>query len=55
MAATHEHAKDAAPACTTPRDRLPVWRVGTAGGLVGTLCRVGPTVLALTTWLGTFA
>lgn len=28
-------------------DRLPVWRMGVAGGLVGILCCVGPTVLAL--------
>lgn len=28
-------------------DRLPVWRVGLAGGLVGIMCCVGPTVLAL--------
>jgi hypothetical protein len=27
--------------------RLPVWRIGIAGGLVGILCCVGPTVLAL--------
>ncbi|MGH3859679.1 hypothetical protein [Actinokineospora sp.] len=26
---------------------LPVWRMGLAGGLVGILCCVGPTVLAL--------
>ncbi len=26
---------------------LPVWRIGITGGLVGILCRVGPTVLAL--------
>lgn len=26
---------------------LPVWRVGLAGGVVGILCCVGPTVLAL--------
>jgi len=26
---------------------LPWWRVGIAGGLVGILCCVGPTVLAL--------
>lgn len=26
---------------------LPVWRIGIAGGLVGILCCVGPTVLAL--------
>ncbi len=29
------------------RDRLPVWRIGLTGGLVGILCCVGPTVLAL--------
>ncbi|MDQ0381438.1 hypothetical protein [Amycolatopsis thermophila] len=28
-------------------DRLPTWRIGLAGGLVGILCCVGPTVLAL--------
>ncbi len=28
-------------------DRLPVWRMGLTGGLVGMLCGVGPTVLAL--------
>jgi lipoprotein signal peptidase len=27
--------------------RLPVWRIGLLGGLVGILCCVGPTVLAL--------
>lgn len=27
--------------------KLPVWRVGLAGGVVGILCCVGPTVLAL--------
>ncbi|MDV6013632.1 hypothetical protein [Haloechinothrix sp. LS1_15] len=31
----------------TVRQRLPVWRTGLAGGLVGILCCVGPTVLAL--------
>jgi hypothetical protein len=30
-----------------PSDRLPVWRIGITGGLVGILCCVGPTVLAL--------
>jgi len=30
----------------TRRD-LPVWRIGLLGGLVGMLCCVGPTVLAL--------
>ena len=28
-------------------DDLPVWRIGVLGGLVGILCCVGPTVLAL--------
>lgn len=28
-------------------DRLPVWRMGLTGGLVGILCCVGPTMLAL--------
>ena len=28
-------------------DRLPAWRVGATGGLVGILCCVRPTVLAL--------
>jgi cytochrome c biogenesis protein CcdA len=31
----------------TKADRLPVWRIGLAGGLVGILSCVGPTVLAL--------
>lgn len=31
----------------TKSDRLPVWRMGLTGGLVGILCCVGPTVLAL--------
>jgi hypothetical protein len=31
----------------TRTDRLPVWRMGLASGLVGILCCVGPTVLAL--------
>jgi hypothetical protein len=30
-----------------PTDRLPVWRIGVTGGLVGILCCVGPTVLAV--------
>ena len=30
-----------------PSDRLPVWRIGITGGVVGILCCVGPTVLAL--------
>lgn len=28
-------------------DRLPVWRIGLTGGVVGILCCVGPTVLGL--------
>lgn len=28
-------------------ERLPVWRMGLTGGVVGVLCCVGPTVLAL--------
>lgn len=28
-------------------DGLPIWRIGVSGGLVGILCCVGPTVLAL--------
>ena len=28
-------------------DRLPIWRIGLTGGLVGILCCVGPTALAL--------
>lgn len=28
-------------------NRLPMWRMGLTGGLVGILCCVGPTVLAL--------
>lgn len=35
------------PPSQTERTRLPVWRAGFAGGLVGMLCCVGPTVLAL--------
>jgi hypothetical protein len=31
----------------TRTDRLPVWRIGLAGGLTGILCCVGPTALAL--------
>lgn len=31
----------------TRTDRLPVWPIGLTGGLVGILCCVGPTVLAL--------
>jgi hypothetical protein len=30
-----------------PSDPLPVWRIGITGGVVGILCCVGPTVLAV--------
>jgi len=40
----HGASRRRAPA---PTDRLPVWRIGITGGLVGILCCVGPTVLAL--------
>lgn len=40
----HEASRRRAPA---PTDRLPAWRIGVAGGLVGILCCVGPTVLAM--------
>lgn len=40
----HEAPRRRAPA---PTDRLPAWRIGITGGLVGILCCVGPTVLAL--------
>jgi len=32
---------------TARESAVPVWRIGIAGGLVGILCCVGPTVLAL--------
>ncbi len=36
------------PGRTVRHDRaLPMWRIGLAGGVVGILCCVGPTVLAL--------
>jgi hypothetical protein len=35
------------PAAQVSTDRLPVWRIGITGGLVGILCCVGPTVLAM--------
>lgn len=36
-----------ATSATPESDRLPMWRIGLTGGLVGILCCVGPTVLAL--------
>ncbi len=32
---------------STANSRLPIWRIGITGGLVGILCCAGPTVLAL--------
>jgi hypothetical protein len=34
-------------AAKAARDRLPVWRIGITGGVVGILCCVGPTILGL--------
>lgn len=39
----HTHSADT----TRVRDRLPMWRIGLTSGVVGILCCVGPTVLAL--------
>lgn len=36
-----------APPRSQEGDRLPIWRIGITGGLVGILCCVGPTVLAM--------
>lgn len=36
----------------TRSTRLPMWRIGVAGGLVGMLCCTGPAVLALIGVLG---
>lgn len=43
-AVTGDLAGKRRPAAT---GRLPVWRIGVTGGLVGILCCAGPTVLAL--------
>jgi hypothetical protein len=32
---------------TEPSDGLPVWRIGIIGGVVGIICCVGPTIMAL--------
>lgn len=40
-------AKSARAHRHSAEDRLPIWRIGIAGGLVGILCCVGPTALAL--------
>lgn len=42
-ASDKEHLALAVPAESS---RLPVWRIGITGGVVGILCCVGPTVLA---------
>lgn len=43
-----EHTADgAANRGTALGERLPMWRIGVTGGLVGILCCVGPTALAL--------
>lgn len=47
MAGTDKQTEGVAQTGTTVRDRLPMWRLGITGGLVGILCCVGPTVLAL--------
>ncbi|MDS1271859.1 hypothetical protein RIF23_16320 [Lipingzhangella sp. LS1_29] len=39
--------QDVAPPERSPGRNLPTWRIGLAGGTVGMLCCVGPTVLAL--------
>lgn len=39
--------QQASPTAKTRADRLPVWRIGLTSGLVGILCCVGPTVLAV--------
>ncbi|QUR66271.1 hypothetical protein [Mycobacterium spongiae] len=36
-----------APGRRSAERRLPMWRIGIAGGFVGILCCVGPTILAL--------
>lgn len=49
MTEATENSHDAEEAGTTTARRggLPMWRTGIAGGLVGILCCVGPTALAL--------
>ncbi len=47
---TREAARVSGPAAGAGSERgtpVPVWRIGIAGGLVGILCCVGPTVLAV--------
>ncbi|MGH3811346.1 MAG: hypothetical protein ACRDUV_02670 [Pseudonocardiaceae bacterium] len=40
-------AASASDASASKRSRLPFWRIGVTAGLVGVLCCVGPTMLAL--------
>lgn len=44
MTASEQHTSPPAAART---DRLPIWRIGLTSGVVGILCCVGPTVLAV--------
>jgi hypothetical protein len=45
---THQAETDTGPTTPPPSGRrFPAWRIGVTGGLVGILCCVGPTVLAL--------
>ncbi|ORV69697.1 hypothetical protein [Mycobacterium gastri] len=40
--------EEAPPQSPSDKDgRLPIWRIGITGGLVGILCCIGPTVLAM--------
>jgi uncharacterized membrane protein len=43
----HEGQPANGSAADPTSDRLPVWRIGITGGVVGILCCVGPTILAL--------
>lgn len=47
MAKTDEQIDRVEQDGAAKRDRLPMWRMGITGGLVGILCCVGPTALAL--------
>lgn len=47
MSRAEEQAVEVDQTAQTVRGRLPMWRMGLTGGVVGILCCVGPTVLAL--------
>lgn len=47
VAATPQRAEHTGSRTTTLSDRPPMWRIGVTGGVVGILCCVGPTALAL--------